>query len=181
MAVPSPPKSSTIEICTFALTIPTSTQSASEPSSSEFAIGIDIVQYLDITDLPHIHARFCLIKTLLHSEAGVDPVVLELAADAPDASPDDAKDIKTTFRFGADKEVMEQLLQLKVLESVNSAAGDEHFMVRVILPDKEVTKRCAQCGRWEQHSEDGARLAVCSGCKLAWSVGHPGSSSRWKG
>ncbi|KAG9001066.1 hypothetical protein FRB93_012446 [Tulasnella sp. JGI-2019a] len=175
-----PPPKSLSEIRTYSLNLPGVTDQATS-SNQNLAIGIDITQYLDGTEVPHIHTRFCLIKTFVHNGStepsdatSPDRVVAQLSADTPDPSID-AIDIKTMFHFGASKELLQQLLDLKVLEKVSdvesaSTASDldsEQPRVRLILPEKDVAKRCAQCGRWEQQSLDQARLLGCSGCKLA--------------
>ncbi|KAG8859126.1 hypothetical protein FRB96_004696 [Tulasnella sp. 330] len=175
MTTSGPTKSSTSEIHTFSVAIPTLTQ----PASPHLMIGIDIIQYLDLTEEHNIYARLCLVSTLIHS--GVDPVVLELSTEALDLpSIDDVKAIKTTFRFGAGKAVMEQLLHFRILDKMDPVTGDEHPMVQVMLSEKDVAKRCAQCGRWEQQSEDQARLAMCSGCKLAWFCDSECQRENWK-
>jgi len=166
-----------------------SEEELNSPSSQELAIGSDIIQYLDFTEYPHIYARFCLVKTLSHQEVHSkwDPVVLELSLDYPDTV-DGLKDIKTTFRFGGPEEVLELLLSLKVLEKVpessSSPPGNKsqlgQTMVRLILPERDIARRCAQCGQWEQQSENQARLAVCSGCKLAWFCDSECQRENWK-
>jgi hypothetical protein len=140
------------------------------PTRLLVTVGVEVIPYLDMTDGLHGHPRLCL----LHPDAeDSDPLYLELSTVTPDPDGVESKVLRTTFTVtSSGDKVVARLLALNILETVEpqpAGASTEHPVLRLALSDREVAKRCGDCGRWESPSNQ-ARLATCSSCKLAWYV-----------
>lgn len=149
-------------------TSPTEDQpSNAPPTNLPVVVGVEVIPYLDMTDGLHGHSRLCLLRSDAEDS---DPIYAELSAIIPDADGVEGKALRTSFPIKSPSDpIVEQLLKLKLLELVDPPPSKDYSAVRLTLSDKEVAKRCGDCGRWESRS-DKTRLATCSGCRLAWYV-----------
>lgn len=177
-----PTASKPSDIRAFSLTIPhlkAGPPSSSQPLQSPLSLSLafDVTLYLDLTDVPNVQAHYYLIlPEESELDPHLDPVFLKISADVPPTDSDDKSQLSHTFWFDTgvqdSKEILKQLLDLQIIEVVDPPQIREPLdhsfpLVRVAIPDKEMAKRCSNCGIWEQRT-DQQRLAVCSRCKLSW-------------
>ena len=183
-----PTGSKPTDIRLFSLTIPSLPAGPPSPHQPHtnplpLCLALDIVQYADLTNSLHFQYTY----TLLHPEESdldptMEPVFTKISADT--SSPEDVKlALDHSFWYETKspdaQEILKQLLELGILELIDpprfyrpvgySGEGEGLPLVRVKIPEKELAKRCKQCAIWEQRT-DQERLALCSGCKKAWSV-----------
>lgn len=159
----NPTKPSDIRSINLKPTSKDNSPSDATTTETSLTLGVEVIPYLDMTEHLHGHSRLYLLR----SDAGEsDPVYAELSTTVRDGDNLDAKTLRTAWAVDpTQQDLVDQLVNAKALEILDSQASVKS--VRLILSDKEVAKRCGECGRWESRS-DRARLATCSGCKLAW-------------
>lgn len=186
-----PTASKPSDIRAFELTVPhlpAGPTSSGQPLRNPLplALAVEIVQYLDLEDSIELQAHYYLI---LPEESELDPNLNPafLRLGAPDAPPPAGfevalKEGKHEFWFDTRTHqdaalLLQQLVEQKILETVNppqyhkpagwDGPGEGYPLVKVVVSEKELAKRCGYDGIWEQRT-DQERLAVCGGCKLAW-------------
>ncbi|KAG8905427.1 hypothetical protein FRB99_008973 [Tulasnella sp. 403] len=190
-----PTTSKPSEILPFSLTIPhlkAGPPSRSQPLTNPLtlALAYDVVHYLDLEDTVHSQTHYALIHPEERElDPDLDPVFLRLDADAP--PPDSEGGHVFWFDTGSSvaPEVLRQLVDLDVLAFTEprryrkpedwDGEGEGSPLVRVVLPEKQLAKRCGQCAIWEQRT-DQERLAICGRCKLAWYCDDQCQLQSWK-
>ncbi|KAG8930316.1 hypothetical protein FRC02_004358 [Tulasnella sp. 418] len=185
--VRKPTASKPTDISTLEITFPhlkAGPPSKSQPLTNPLTLSLAVEYILTLDeseDKPTITSNWFLLHPEENEYDGfLHPIFARLSVDSnPSESEIPPLD---SFYYDTSNSValhaLDPLTKAGYLEVVPERKSKD-VLVKVLIPDKGVAKKCRWCDVWEQRT-DKERLAVCSGCRKAWYCDEECQKQAWK-